>query len=63
MQELGLNIDASGAIQAAEALERLAQAAKEAEAAIAKLNDQAHGGLVFKMVGDVCECKVLPTSN
>lgn len=60
MQELGLKIDCTDAVKAAEALERLAKAAEAAEAAIAKLNGQAHGGVVFQMVGDICKCEVLP---
>ena len=63
MQELGLKIDCTDAVKAAEALERLAKAAEAAEAAIAKLNGQAHGGVVFQMVGDICKCEVLPSKG
>lgn len=60
VSELSIKVDASGAEQAAEMLERLSFAADKATASLEALNNAAHGGVTIKIVGNLCEVIVSP---
>lgn len=55
ISDIKIKVTSSGAEAAAEVLERLAFAADKASAAIEELNNLAHGGVMIKIVGNMCE--------
>lgn len=62
MENLGIEVTCSGAEEATEKLEQLADAADRACAALTSLNNQAHGGIVIQIVGDLCKVDIKPSS-
>ena len=63
VSELGLKIDFADADNAAAALDRLADAAERAEAAIRSLQGAAHDGITIQIVGDIVSCEIRPPVN
>ena len=58
VSELALKIDFAAADDAAAALDRLAEAAERAEAAIRSLEGATHGGITIQIVGDRANCEI-----
>ena len=63
VSELSLKIDFADADNAAAALDRLAEAAERAEAAIRSLEGAAHGGITIQIVGKLANCEIRQPVN
>lgn len=63
ISELGLKIDFADADNAAAALDRLAEAAERAEAAIRSLQGAAHDGITIQVVGNIAKCDIRSPVN
>lgn len=60
MDSLKIEVDYSDVETASKHLDRLAEAADRARAALSGLNEEVHGGVTIQMVGDVCQVDILP---
>lgn len=63
MAEINTSIEVSSINSAADAMERLGRAVDGLAEALRQLEGAGHGGVVFKMVGEIVHCEVKPPAG
>lgn len=63
ISELSVKISTEGGSAAEAVLNRIADAAERAKAAIESLNGAAHGGIKIQIVGDLAQVEIAPAST
>ena len=63
IETLSLKVDTSAIDAATGAMNALAEAAERADAALSRLNGNAHGGISVEVVGSVAQATVKPSQG